>query len=36
MSLGAWRGLVQLLLNPHHWDKTAHFADPQANAAVSR
>ncbi|OGV76794.1 MAG: hypothetical protein A3K19_17480 [Lentisphaerae bacterium RIFOXYB12_FULL_65_16] len=33
MSLGAWRGLVQLLLNPHHWDKTAHFADPQATAS---
>ncbi|NLW50541.1 MAG: glycosyltransferase [Candidatus Brocadiaceae bacterium] len=23
-SVGAWRGLVQLLLRPSHWDKTRH------------
>ena len=28
ISVGAWRGLVQLLCHPHHWDKTRHFADP--------
>jgi cellulose synthase/poly-beta-1,6-N-acetylglucosamine synthase-like glycosyltransferase len=24
MSLGAWRGALQLLTRPHHWEKTPH------------
>ncbi|MEI6294199.1 MAG: glycosyltransferase family 2 protein, partial [Methanomicrobiales archaeon] len=24
MSIGAWKGLIQLIRNPHFWDKTAH------------
>ena len=24
ISLAAWRGLEQLITNPHHWEKTAH------------
>ena len=27
LSLGAWRGFLQLFFKPHHWEKTAHFAD---------
>ena len=25
MSLGAWKGFLQLFLRPHHWEKTPHF-----------
>jgi hypothetical protein len=28
VSLGAWRGLVDLLRRPHHWHKTAHGLAP--------
>lgn len=24
LSLAAWRGLIQLIRNPYHWEKTAH------------
>jgi cellulose synthase/poly-beta-1,6-N-acetylglucosamine synthase-like glycosyltransferase len=24
LSLAAWRALIQLIRNPHHWEKTAH------------
>lgn len=27
MSVGAWKGALQLLRRPHHWEKTRHFAD---------
>jgi len=23
-SLGAWRGLIELIIHPHHWHKTPH------------
>ncbi len=26
MSIGAWKGFLQLLWAPHHWEKTRHFA----------
>lgn len=26
MSLAAWKGFLQLFSNPHHWEKTKHFA----------
>ncbi len=26
MSLGAWKGFLQLFTKPHHWEKTKHFA----------
>ena len=32
MSIAAWKGFLQLFSNPHHWEKTKHFADPQASA----
>ena len=28
MSVGAWKGTLQLLWKPHHWEKTKHFALP--------
>jgi len=28
MSIGAWKGALQLLRRPHHWEKTRHFAEP--------
>jgi len=27
MSLGAWKGFLQLFHKPHHWEKTKHFAE---------
>ncbi|MBN2449868.1 MAG: glycosyltransferase [Lentisphaeria bacterium] len=27
-SIGAWKGFLQLLTRPHHWEKTKHFAEP--------
>ena len=27
MSLGAWKGFLQLITKPHHWEKTKHFAN---------
>jgi len=27
MSVGAWKGFIQLFTRPHHWEKTKHFAD---------
>ena len=27
MSIGAWKGFLQLLTKPHHWEKTKHFAN---------
>jgi len=27
MSLGAWKGTLQLFRRPHHWEKTHHFAE---------
>ncbi len=29
MSLGAWKGLLQLITRPHHWEKTPHAAVPK-------
>jgi len=26
LSIGAWKGFLQLLTRPHHWEKTKHFA----------
>ena len=31
----AWKGFLQLFSNPHHWEKTKHFADPNAAAKSS-
>ena len=28
LSVGAWRGLLELMRRPHFWDKTKHFAEP--------
>jgi len=36
MSIGAWKGFLQLLWKPHYWEKTKHFgnpADPGGTAA---
>lgn len=27
MSLGAWKGFLQLFHKPHHWEKTKHFVN---------
>jgi cellulose synthase/poly-beta-1,6-N-acetylglucosamine synthase-like glycosyltransferase len=27
LSIGAWKGFLQLITNPHHWEKTKHFAE---------
>jgi len=27
LSIGAWRGFLQLITNPHYWDKTKHFSN---------
>ena len=35
MSIAAWKGFLQLFSNPHHWEKTKHFADPNASAKSS-
>ena len=35
MSIAAWKGFLQLFSNPHHWEKTKHFADPNATAKSS-
>jgi hypothetical protein len=35
MSVGAWRGALQLLRKPHHWEKTKHFAENLDAAAVA-
>ena len=29
MSVAAWKGFLQLITKPHHWEKTKHFADQQ-------
>lgn len=29
MSIGAWKGTLQLFHKPHHWEKTQHFATEQ-------
>ena len=26
ISIAAWKGFLQLFTNPHHWEKTKHFA----------
>jgi len=31
LSIGAWRGFLELLYRPHHWAKTKHFADTQSD-----
>ena len=31
-SIGAWKGFLQLITRPHHWEKTTHFSEP-ADAA---
>ena len=33
MSMGAWKGIIQLVRRPHFWEKTTHFADPDGTAA---
>jgi glycosyltransferase XagB len=32
MSVGAWRGLIQLITRPHYWEKTVHGLAPQVHA----
>lgn len=27
ISIAAWKGFLQLFTNPHHWEKTKHFAN---------
>jgi len=27
MSIATWKGVLQLINKPHHWEKTQHFAD---------
>jgi cellulose synthase/poly-beta-1,6-N-acetylglucosamine synthase-like glycosyltransferase len=27
-SIGAWKGFLQLITKPHHWEKTKHFSEP--------
>jgi len=27
LSAGAWKGFLQLITKPHHWEKTKHFAE---------
>jgi cellulose synthase/poly-beta-1,6-N-acetylglucosamine synthase-like glycosyltransferase len=34
-SIGAWKGFLQLLTRPHHWEKTKHFSEPVEPAAGS-
>ncbi len=36
MSVGAWKGALQLLVRPHHWEKTRHFAASQDSAAPGK
>jgi hypothetical protein len=26
MSWAAWKGALQLIWNPHYWEKTSHFS----------
>lgn len=33
MSIGGWKGFLQLFHKPHHWEKTKHFADGGKPAA---
>lgn len=35
MSIGAWKGTLQLISKPHHWEKTPHFASPPSAADAS-
>jgi len=28
LSIGAWKGFLQLITRPHYWEKTKHFAGP--------
>ena len=32
LSVGSWKGFLQLMTNPHHWEKTKHFAEPSESA----
>ncbi len=34
LSIGAWKGFLQLLTRPHHWEKTRHFADPHSDVPL--
>ena len=29
MSVGAWKGFLQLISRPHYWEKTQHLASPE-------
>jgi cellulose synthase/poly-beta-1,6-N-acetylglucosamine synthase-like glycosyltransferase len=35
MSIGAWKGALQLITRPHHWEKTRHFSE-ESEPADSR
>lgn len=37
MSIGAWKGFLQLFFKPHYWEKTKHFAqvEPPVSAATA-
>ena len=32
MSIGAWKGLIQLIRRPHYWEKTIHGLDVEATS----
>lgn len=34
-SVGAWKGFLQLITRPHHWEKTTHFSVPADSAPGS-
>ncbi len=33
-SIGAWKGFLQLITRPHHWEKTTHFREPAQPGAA--
>ena len=35
MSIGAYKGLFQLVYRPHYWEKTIHGLDTDADAAAA-
>jgi glycosyltransferase XagB len=36
ISIGAWKGLLQLFTNPHYWEKTEHGRSAEDAPAAPR
>ena len=34
ISVAAWKGFLQLITKPHHWEKTKHFASKDTALAA--